>query len=98
MSIVSKVKKQSGETRRVVLDYASRLEGSEILSVLAMTVCPVTDPPLTPAGAISFGTRVVSYVSGGLDGSEYLVTYRTTTADGRVFEDEVKFQIEDVTC
>lgn len=100
--ILGSMEKQPGETRRLIVDWASRFlatSESEVISSLvieipdntAATPLAITEITVPPYGAGYF------LVSGGVDGTEYTLELTATTSLGQVIEDEVKIVVEEVS-
>lgn len=87
------VKQQPGEKLSYTVEYEDVLtENDEVESAVVLA---------SPSGLIIsnvsiFPNRVRFWVNGGTDGLTYKVTLSVTTADGRVFEDELTFRIKDL--
>lgn len=84
--------KTPNETKQYAIDYSKWLENGETLVSATFSV--------SPAG-ITFGTYVIDgtgtilsfYVSGGTDGTYYVVKVLATTAIGQIKEDTVHFNV-----
>jgi hypothetical protein len=86
--------KTPGERKRYSVDYYDWLDqGERIFGVTFETY--VTDGFEVDAFQIDpDGTRVIFFVSGGLDDTAYTVNVKMTTTGGQVKEDEILFVIE----
>lgn len=97
--ILATLAKQPGETIRRIIDFSAWLGTGEALISCVADISPSGE--LSEAGLAvdtSAGTVAV-YLSGGTDGSEYLVTLTTTTdsSPARIREDELVVNVEEIT-
>lgn len=98
MSILGRYKQQPGEKLKRLIDLKDWLETAEVISIVAVNVTPVTDPPLmVPTVLIdSGGKKFAYYVTGGLDGETYTITF-TETTQTQIREDEVEIEVEAIS-
>lgn len=85
--------KQPIERFSYTIDYSDALTAGDNIETAVATV--------TPAGLtidnVGVNDPVVRFwASGGENGVVYKVTITTTTADGRIFQDEIAFKIKEV--
>lgn len=87
------------ETRRYVLDFTQQLSLGETLVSLVPTITPVTPAPVSPALSVTSiviagsGNQAVFYVSGGVAGNSYEISFITTTSITQIFEDIVQIDV-----
>lgn len=87
------------ETRRYVLDFTQQLSSGETLSSLVPTVTAITPAPVSPALVVenvviaSAGLQAVFYVTGGVAGNSYEISFITTTSISQIFEDIVQIDV-----
>ena len=75
------------------IDYSEWLTtGDNVQS----TVVTVTPEGLTVDSVFVNDPRVKIWVSGGTNGTTYKITATTTTADGRVKQDEFRVKVKDI--
>lgn len=87
------ITKQPAERFSYTVDYADALtQGDNVQSATAI-VSPIG---LTIENVGVYDPRVKFWASGGTTGISYKVTLTVTTADGRVFQDEIVFKIKEV--
>lgn len=87
------VTQQPSERLSYTIDYSEALtDGDNVQSAIA-TVEPTG---LTVDNVSAYDPRVKFWVTGGTSGATYKVTVKTTTADGRLLEDEVTFKIKEI--
>lgn len=86
------VTQQPTERLSYTINYADSLTDGDNLESATATVSP---PGLTVDNVSALDPRVKFWVTGGVPGTRYKVTITTTTADGRIFQDEVMFNIKD---
>lgn len=86
--------KTPGERKRYSIDYYDWLDqGERIFGVTFQTYIP--DELEVDAFQIDpDGTRVIFFVSGGLDDVLYTVNVKMTTTGGQIKEDELLFVVE----
>lgn len=84
MGVVAKYVKAVSERKRYQLDYSNWLDTGESVISVTFVPSPVTTPPLVIDGVqnTANGTGVQYYVSGGLDGTDYIVQATLTTSIG----------------
>jgi hypothetical protein len=96
MSVLGRYKQQPGERRKRGIDYTSFLETNEEIDVVTVKeILPVTDPPLVTNSIVAStnGKLFTYFVSGGVDGTDYTVTFSVQTTLGQIREDEIEFEI-----
>jgi len=90
---VGQLGQQPAERFSYTIDYSLALtEGDNLQSVVAVVV----PTGLTVDNVGVYDPRVKFWVSGGVDGQVYKITFTTTTSDGRIFQDEVTAKIKEV--
>lgn len=88
------IQQQPGERLSYTINYTDALtEGDNVLSATA-TVAPTDELVVDQVSAIDPLVRF--WATGGVSGKRYTVTVQTTTADGRIFEDELIFVIREI--
>jgi len=85
--------KQPVEVIDYDIDYSEWLTPGDNVESAAVTVEPAG---LTIESTFINDPRVKIWVSGGSNGTQYKLTITTTTADGRVKQDEFKIRVKDV--
>jgi hypothetical protein len=84
---------QPTERLSYTIDYSEVLtDGDNVSSSFAI----VSPAGLTVEDVTPLDPRVRFWVTGGTAGTTYKVTVTTSTADGRVFQDEVIFKIKEI--
>lgn len=84
---------QPAERLSYTIDYSDALTVGDNIQTATAQVAPVG---LTITDVGVYDPRVKFWVTGGTNGATYKVTVTATTADGRVFQDEVTFKIKEV--
>lgn len=87
------VTKQPIEKFSYTVDYSEALTEGDNVDTAIVVADPVT---LTISNVGIYDPRVKFWVAGGINGVAYKVTVTTTTADGRIFQDEIVFKIKEV--
>lgn len=99
------VKKDPGSHEDFTVDWTEYLNptGDSIDEIVSVTIDPVKTggisvlaPPTPPGGAalqIS-GKKTVAWLTGGVEGRQYLVTHRILTVQGRTAEQTVRVKVE----
>lgn len=93
MSLLGIFDKQPDERESYSITYEDDLTDGDNVESAVITSSPAGLTISAPAIA---DPRVRFWISGGVDKTSYKVTVKTTTADGRVLEDEVKIKVKDV--
>jgi hypothetical protein len=87
------VSKQPAERFSYTIDYTTALTTGD--NVESVTV--VADPAgLTIDNIATYDPKIKFWAEGGTTGIKYKVTTTVTTADGRVFQDEIFFKIKEI--
>lgn len=99
MSLLGRYKQQPGEKRKRGVDYTKFLESGEtIISVMALVSPTTASPVVVSSILIDSGAKKFAYfVEGGLTNTDYLVEFTVTTSLGQILEDEIQFELEEVT-
>lgn len=96
MSLLGSFVKQPAETESYTITYEDDLTtGDNVVSAVS-SATPTTSPPLSLDTTSVDDPRVRLWISGGVNGTTYKVTVTTTTADGRVLQDEFKVRVKDI--
>lgn len=98
MTVLAKYVKQPGERKRYQINYVNWLDVGEAVAGVIFSVDKVTVPPLVVDDVMPTpdGLGVQYYVSGGLNGTQYVVTATLSTNTGpQVKEDEIYFSIRE---
>jgi hypothetical protein len=92
---VARFKKTPAERKQYTVDYSSWLETEEIISGLAVTVTPATDPVLEADSSyiLPDNKGVGFYIRGGTAGQIYDVDLIVTTSTGQIKEDVIVMQV-----
>jgi hypothetical protein len=87
------VSKQPAERFSYTIDYATALTtGDNVQSVVV-----AADPAgLTIDNVAAIDPKIKFWAQGGTAGIKYKVTATVTTADGRIFQDEIFFKIKEI--
>src|SRR5689334_23155558 len=96
MGVLAKYVKQPSERKRYQISYVNWLDTGESVDSVFFTVDKTTVPPLVVDGVQNTpdGVGVQYYVSGGVDGTSYIVTAFLNTSTGpQVKEDEIYFSV-----
>jgi hypothetical protein len=89
-------RKQPSEELDYFVDYTNWLASGETISTTVLTHTPTTSPDLVLGAPATADNIVIGYrVSGGLSGTQYQVTVRSTASDGQVVEREVLHNVEE---
>ena len=92
MAIIGTFTQQPAERMDYDIEYNEwLLSGDSLLSVVAV-VAPVGLEVTT----LIVGTKVKVWASNGTDLTKYKITLTTTTALGRIKQDEIKLSIKDI--
>lgn len=87
------VTKQPTERFSYTVDYSEALTAGDNISTVFAIVSPAG---LTVDNVGANDPTVRFWASSGVSGVTYKVTLTVTTADGRVFQDEIAFKIKEV--
>lgn len=93
MSLLGNFFKQPSEVVDYDIDYTDWLTSGDNVQSCNVTVAPAG---LTIDSTFINDPRVKIWLSGGTVGAQYKLTARTTTADGRVKEDEFKVKVKEI--
>lgn len=96
MSVLAKYVKTPGERKRYQIDYTNWLDTGESVTGVTFAIDKVTTPPLVIDGVqvLPSGVGVQYYASGGVDGTNYVVTATLTTTIGpQIKNDEIFFSV-----
>lgn len=85
--------KQPVEVKDYDIDYSEWLSPGDTVQSAVVVVAPTG---LVIDSTFTSDTAVKVWLSGGTTGTQYKLTVTTTTADGRVKEDEFKIRVKDV--
>lgn len=85
--------KQPVEVKDYDVDYSQWLTTGDNVQSATISVTPTG---LQVDSVVINDPRVKIWLSGGTDGVSYKVTVTTTTADGRVKQDEFKLKVKEV--
>lgn len=97
-TLIGRHVQSSGADRRRLINASGWVEEGETLTSVSVSIDNVTSPPLLVDRIIigPDGDRFAYYVSGGVVGEEYVVTFTTATSTGQVREDEIQIAIVEV--
>lgn len=98
MTVLAKYVKQPGERKRYQINYVNWLDTGEAVQGVVFSVDKATVPPLVVDYVMVTpdGLGVQYYVSGGLNGTQYVVTAILSTNTGpQVKKDEIYFSIRE---
>lgn len=98
MGVLARYVKAASERKRYQIRYDNWLDIGEQVALVVFTINKVTVPPLVVDGVLNTGDNlgVQYYVSGGLDGVDYIVTASLTTDTGPQAKiDDVFFSIRE---
>jgi len=87
------VSKQPAERFSYTVTYADALTVGDNVVSAAIAVTPAG---LTVDNAEVYDPRVKFWASGGANNVSYKITLTVSTADGRVFQDEVTLKVKEV--
>lgn len=94
MAYLETYQQQPSDNLDYDIEYGEFLSDGDTVVSATKTVEPVgltvTDP------VVISDTRLKVWVTGGTSGSTYKVTVTTTTASGRVKQDELRFRIREI--
>jgi hypothetical protein len=91
---LGQVTKQPGETETYTITYEDDLTvGDNVLTATMLSVAPTG---LVISNIFVVDPRVRFAASGGVTGTTYKVTFRVTTEDGRILEDEVTIKVKEL--
>ncbi len=86
-------RKQPVEVIDYDIDYSEWLTTGDNVDSAVVTVAPTG---LTVQSVFVNDPRLKIWVSGGTNGTSYKLTVTTTTADGRIKQDEFKVNVKDI--
>lgn len=98
MGVLAKYVKAATERKRYQIKYTNWLDTGETVSSVVFSVDKVTVPPLVVDDVMYTpdGLGVQYYVSGGVNGADYVVTASLTTSIGPQTKiDEVFFSVRE---
>lgn len=98
MGVLAKYVKAASERKRYQIRYGNWLDTGEYVSNVAFSVDKVTSPPLVidEVQVTPDALGVQYYVSGGVDGANYIVSATLTTSTGPQTKlDEVFFSVRE---
>ena len=91
--------KQPGESYKVAVDFAKRLQSGEALATPTVTSKKVSDGSDSSGTIVSqvavSGTKVEARLAAGTHGDDHTVQYRSTTNLGNTYEDEITLLIRE---
>lgn len=93
MSLLGTFLKQPAEVESYTITYEDDLTTGDNVASSVVTVSPAG---LTIQSSNVDDPRVRIWLAGGTNGTTYKVTVTTTTADGRVLQDEFKVKVKDI--
>lgn len=91
--IIEPLYKHTNEQYYIGFEYISPdIESGETITACDVTVSPVG---LTLSGAaVITGNEVAQFIAGGVSGTSYIVTFKTTISSGNIFVDEMRVHIK----
>lgn len=91
------LEKQPSESLVYSMNFTSRLDATAtVATIVSVVETPVTVPPLIlVGGAVISGKKVNQRISGGKDGSSYIITVVITDSDGNTKEGEGRLNVVD---
>jgi hypothetical protein len=95
--IIARYEHQPAEVKRYRISYEDVLDTSELITSPVFVVAPTTAPPVLVQN-VSIdpdGKELVMFLSGGVTGTVYRITVRTTTNAGQVLEDEIELSVRE---
>lgn len=99
MGVLARYVKAASERKRYQIKYDNWLDTGELVASVVFSVNKVTVPPLVVDSVLNTGDNlgVQYYVSGGLDGTDYIVsaTLTTNTIPSQIKFDDVFFSIRE---
>ena len=95
--IIARFEQQPWEKKRYRVDFRDHLADGETIVTPTFVISPTTTPPLEVSNvAISpDADQLVMFIEGGVDGTLYRITMRTTTSDLQKLEDEIEVSIRE---
>ena len=84
--------KTPNETKQYAIDYSNWLETGEVIASASYTISP-TGMTVASSTVDGTGTILSFYVSGGTDGTYYVVKVLATTTIGQIKEDTIHFNV-----
>ena len=96
MALIATFEKQPADVLDYDIDYTTWLPDTDAIASATATVTPEGGMSVDLTLVIENNTRVKIWVSGGTNGITYKVTVTTTTADGRVKQDEFRVKVKDI--
>lgn len=95
--IIARFEQQPWEQKRYRVDFRDHLTDGETIVTPTFLISPVTVPPLevTNIAIAPEGNQLVMFITGGVDGTVYRITMRTTTNDTQKLEDEIEVTIRE---
>lgn len=103
-SLSARFRQSPEEVKRYLLDYTLFLVTGEAVTGITAAITNLGTPPLgSPPLAVSTivlgpgGLQALYFISGGVSGQSYEVTFLATTSVGQVLEDVVQYNITEKT-
>lgn len=91
---IGKFRKSPGDRKRYEVNYEDWLNASELLTEVTLVGnVPADDFYIDGYLVDAAGKEVIFYVSGGLPGTEYVVTIQVETSFNQVKEDTIGFRV-----
>lgn len=92
------------EVKRYLLDYTLFLVAGESVTSIAANMTnlgtpPIGSPPLVVSNIVlgPGGLQALYFISGGINGQSYEVTFLATTSVGQVLQDVVEYDVTEKT-
>lgn len=98
MGVLARYVKAASERKRYQIKYDNWLDTGETVVSVTFAINKTTSPPLVVDGILNTGDGlgVQYYVSGGLDGTDYIITATLTTTTGpQIKIDDVFFSVRE---
>lgn len=87
--------KQPSERESYTITYEDDLtDGDNVDTAVVKSIAPSGELTIDQTAVID--PRVRFWAVGGVDGTNYKVTFTVTTADGRILEDEVLIRVKEL--
>jgi hypothetical protein len=93
--IIARFEQQPWEKKRYRVDFRDHLADGETIVTPTFVISPTTTPPLAVSNVAIApdADQLVMFIEGGVDGTLYRITMRTTTSDLQKLEDEIEVSI-----
>lgn len=95
--IIARFEQQPWEQKRYRVDFRDHLADGETITLPTFVISPTTVPALEVVNVAIApdGDQLIMFIAGGVSGTVYRITMRTTTSDTQRLEDEIEVTIRE---